>query len=120
MSEFYKGLSWKVDERCDTAFLELAACAKHQGFSFETGNSPANISTLLKKFLNLATKAGFIDGVVPGTIVKRCKSNGKTFPSGLISGCYPFISPEVLKVIAIPFLRGRDHRLSQWVSFDSF
>ena len=120
LSEFYKGLSWKVDERCDTAFLELAACAKHQGFSFETGNSPANISTLLKKFLNLATKAGFIDGVVPGTIVKRCKSNGKTFPSGLISGCYPFISPEVLKVIAIPFLRGRDHRLSQWVSFDSF
>ena len=120
LCEFFKGLSWKIDASYDTSFLELAACANQQGFSFEAGNSPANISTLLKKYLNLATKAGFFDQVVPGSIVKRCKSNGKTFPSGLISGCYPYILPEVLKVVAIPFLRGRDHRLSQWVSFESF
>ena len=119
-SQFYKGLRWKQGECFETSFLELAAGAHHQGFTFEAGSTPAIISTLLKKFLNLATKAGFASEVHPGFCVKRCKSNGKTFPSGFIAGGYPCLHPDALKSIAIPFLRGRDHRLSQWVSFEQF
>ena len=118
-SIFFQGLRWKLGDSCDTSFLELAAGAFHQGFNFEAGNTPAIISTLLKKFLNLASKVN-LDQIHPGIIIRKCKSNGKTFPSGYINGGYPLLQPEALKLIAIPFLRGRDHRLSHWDSFANF
>ncbi len=113
-AEFFKGLSWKIGENLQTSFLELAAQAHFLGYSFEAAATPAGISTTLKKFLSVNSKAGLADQIHPGVYLKKCKSNGKTFPSGLISGAYAFVHPSALKTLAIPLLRGRDHRLSQW------
>ena len=115
-SEFFKGLQWKCGDDLQTSFLELAAHANHLSFSFDAGNTPAAVSSILKKFLSLIAKAGLASQTYPGVIVKKCKLNGTTFPTGLIFGGYAFVHPEALTIITVPFLRGRDHRLSQWNS----
>ena len=120
-SSFFKGLQWKCGEALQISFLELAAQANFLKLSFDAGTTPAEIATVLKKFLSVVGKEGHASQTFPGVIVKKCKSNGKTFPSGLIQGGYAAVHPEALKCLAIPFLRGRDHRLSQWkVPFDFF
>ena len=120
-SSFFKGLQWKCGEAFQISFLELAAQANFLKLTFDAGTAPAEIATVLKKFLSVVVKEGHASQTFPGVIVKKCKSNGKTFPSGLIQGGYAAVHPEALKCLAIPFLRGRDHRLSQWkVPFDFF
>ena len=116
MSLPFKGLG--ADQ---ISFLELASQANYLKLTFEAGTTPAEVATVLKKFLNVVVKEGHASQTFPGVIVKKCKSNGKTFPSGLIQGGCAAVHPDALKCLAIPFLRGRDHRLSQWkVPFVSF
>ena len=113
-SRFFKGLRWKIGASLKISFLELAAQAFYSGFSFTAGDTPAIVSKILKKFLCLNSDEGVAPKFHPGMFINKCKSNGKTFPSGLISGAYAFVHPLALKNLAIPLLRGRDHRLSQW------
>lgn len=120
-SLFFKGLQWKCGENLQVSFLELAAQAHFLKFSFDAGCTPADVASTLRKFLNVVTNEGNASHTFPGIIVKKCKSNGKTFPSGLIQGAYPAIHHEALKSLAIPMLRGRSHQLSQWkVPFTNF
>eukprot|EP00438_Fugacium_kawagutii_P013974 Skav219506 [mRNA] locus=scaffold5760:83309:90543:- [translate_table: standard] len=78
--------------------------------------TPAQYSMLLRKAIAQALR---IPGhpIVPGVVIPRySKSNGKTHPSGFISGGYACLSFDALRLFAIPLCSGRKQGLKEWAT----
>ena len=113
--EFFRSLEWITNGNHKTAFLELAFLSWDQGFRFEKGNNPAECATLLRKCANQALKYHKDLKLFPGEISSKAKSNGKTFPAGMIVSAYPKINQISLKRIAIHYFNGKTQCLKDWM-----
>lgn len=115
---FFQSLKWHICDNMQTSFMELAYHCWKTGVRFENiDESPAKYATLLRKVISQANRSQPNHHIVPGTIHAVSKSNGKTHPSGLIQGGFPFLEADSLKALALPMLSGRKHPLKLWTSF---
>lgn len=112
--KFFQSVEWILHNSHKTAFLELAFMSWENGFVFEKGQNPADCATLLRKCANQAIKYHADHRLHPGEISSKAKSNGKTFPAGIIVGAYPRINQISLKRLALHFFAGRSLRLKDW------
>lgn len=111
---FFQSIEWVLNDQYKTSFLELAYMSWENGFIFHKGTNPAECATLLRKCINQATKYHNTHRLIPGEISCKAKSNGKTFPAGMIIGAFPVIQSVTLKRIAIHFFNGRSQNLKSW------
>jgi len=111
---FFQSIEWVLNDQYKTSFLELAYMSWENGFIFHKGTNPAECATLLRKCINQATKYHNTHRLIPGEISCKAKSNGKTFPAGMIIGAFPVLQSVTLKRIAIHFFNGRSQNLKSW------
>lgn len=112
---FFRQLKWKIAPDLKTAYIEIAYEFWHAGHRFLGINQTISAyTTLLRKFISQAAKISQDQPAAPGTMQPGCKSNGKTLPAGYLAGCYPYISSQALKALALPLFRGRTHQLRLW------
>ena len=114
--EFFQVIQWHCDDAFSTSFIELAYLFWDEGFKFQDCNSPAKVATMIRKCANQFNKAENNHQLLPGAISSKAKSNGKTFPAGLIVGAYPKIKSNTLKKIAIAFFHGKSQCLKDWLT----
>ena len=114
--EFFQFIQWHCDDSFSTSFIELAYLFWDEGFKFQDCNSPAKVATMIRKCANQFNKGENNHQLLPGAISSKAKSNGKTFPAGLIIGAYPKIKSNTLKKIAIAFFHGRTQCLKDWLT----
>lgn len=111
---FFQQIEWFLDDSFNTSFIELAFLFWDCDYRFEAANTPADIATLLRKCVNQASKMNHSQCLVPGKTSPKAKSNGKTFPAGIVTGCVPRIHDSTLKKIAVEFFNGRTQHLKDW------
>lgn len=112
--EFFLQTEWFCEDNFKTSFIELAFHFWDCGFRFEVAKTPADIASLLRKTVNQSFKISLSNPLIPGQVSSKAKSNGKTFPAGLVLGGYPKILPSTLKRIAVEFFSGRSQHLKDW------
>ena len=110
--DFFSQLEWHSCEQFQTSFIELAYIFWDSGFRFEVACSPAEVATLLRKCVNQAFKLNLC--IVPGKVTPKAKSNGKTFPAGIIQSGFPICQVKTLKKIAVEFFNGKTQALKDW------
>ena len=115
-TDFLHAIQWHRDCSFSTSFIELAYLFWDEGFRFQNCNSPAKVATMIRKCVNQINKGDNLSQWLPGAILAKAKSNGKTFPAGLIKGAYPKIKCNTLKKIAIAFFHGRTQCLKDWLT----
>ena len=111
---FFQSIDWVLNDQHKTSFLELAFMSWENGYILQKGTNPAECATLLRKCINQTIKYHNTHRLIPGEISSKAKSNGKTFPAGMIIGAFPVIQSVTLKRIAIHFFNGRSQNLKSW------
>ena len=114
--DFLANLKWSLDDKHQSAFIELAYHAWYSGIRFpNTQAMPSTYASLIRKVVSQACKPDMLNhGVlVPGTLASSAKSRGKTFPAGVIKGAWFFCNINALKHLAIDS-RNRSQSLSSW------
>lgn len=86
-------LVWFVDDRNQTAFIELAYLFWSSGYRFPSGSHSHYVESNSYTLANRRSD----QTIVPGDIFAKNKSCGKTLPSGLIAGAYPLVDVFALK-----------------------
>ena len=111
---FFQSLRWCENPDFKTAFLELAFFAWQQGWQFvDVPNTISGYTSYLRKVCNQASKLPG-DPLTPGIVLAKHKSQGKTLPSGCISGAWFCANNVTLKHLAIHCLSGKSQSLSSW------
>lgn len=119
IKNFLLGLQWRIHPHDKTSFLELAFAFHFAGLTL-TGvpNTPAQVSTLIRKSVNHASHVKSRNhAIVPCSVSTTCKSNGKVHCSGHVSGASAYIPVGALMRLAVAF-GGRTRRLSEWTDFE--
>lgn len=106
--------NWRISDDQQTSWIELAVSCLFAGVKLEgVPNTPRIYAQQLMKIVNQIHKLDTIK-IVPGSVIKKCKSNGKTHPMGCIDQCEIFFPDEPKKYLAAKMLRGCDHHLNKW------
>lgn len=116
IQRFFLRCSWLLDQHGKTSYLELAYLFNHYGFLLHgVPQTPAKVSTLIKKALNFAAHVQTDRGLAlaPGTPQVGCKANGKVHCCGFLAGALVHLPTTVLKDLALAFV-GRSHTLASW------
>lgn len=112
---FLAGLKWKIHESEFTSYLELTYAFWDAGCRLQNvDENPKEYSKSIRKCINQALKAYPDCPLVPGCQIVKCKSWGRTLPSGRLKGCTPLLELSALKRLAFTVLQGRSHLLSNW------
>ena len=114
--DFLANLKWSLDDKHQSAFIELAYHAWYSGIRFpNTQAMPSTYASLIRKVVSQAGKPDMLNhGVlVPGTLASSAKSRGKTLPAGVIKGAWFLCNINALKHLAIDS-RNRSQSLSSW------
>ena len=112
---FFRTLKWQINENLHVSYIELAFHFHYSGFSFVgVDQTPSEISTIIRKVINQASKCNLQHALVCGTQKAGCISEGKTLPAGFVKGCKPLLNITAIKNLAVQLLRGRKHGLKHW------
>ncbi len=113
--EFYKTLTWKIDDCVSVSYIELAYHFHFSQLTFSgIENNPSCVSTILRKVINQAIKIDSQFPLVIGTQKAGCLSKGKTIPAGFLQGSRPLLNIQSLKLLAVRLLHGRKPGLVHW------
>lgn len=113
--DFLVNLKWSLDDKHQSAFIELAYHAWYSGLRIPDNRAmPSTYATIIRKVINQSQKldCGLL---VPGCIKSSAKSRGKTFPVGVVQGAGFLCDIKALKHLAIDS-RHRSQSLSSWLS----
>ena len=106
---------WRKGEELQTSWIEIAFSCLFSGVKLEgVSHTPKAYAQQLLKIVNQIHKIDASIEIVPGSVTKKCKSNGKTHPIGRIEQCEIFFPDEPKKYLATKMLRGCDHHLNKW------
>ena len=106
---------WRKGEELQTSWIEIAFSCLFAGVKLEgVSHTPRAYAQQLLKIVNQIHKIDASIEIVPGSVTKKCKSNGNTHPIGRIEQCEIFFPDEPKKYLATKMLRGCDHHLNKW------